>query len=132
MRGRVAPGLGVVLQRPDGDRPLGLDDGADVHPGSGQAEGELDGQLVPGRVGAGHRGSEPGADFGLAGRGDAVDDVAFAVAAVFADQAVAFQPVQGGVDLPDVQRPGGPGAVLEFGPELVAVARRSCSRARRL
>ena len=57
------------------------------------------------------------------GRGDAVDDVPVAVAAVFADQAVAFQAVEGGVDLPDVQRPGGPGAVLEFGPELVPVAR---------
>ena len=29
-RGRVAAGLGVVLQRADGDRPLGMDDGADV------------------------------------------------------------------------------------------------------
>ena len=40
---------------------LGLDDGADVGPGNREAEGELDGQFVPGRTRAGYRGREPGA-----------------------------------------------------------------------
>ena len=94
-----------------------------VHAGQRDGERQLDGELVPRRIAPLHRRGEPALDLGLAGARNAVDHVAFAVAAVVADEAVAFQAVQGGVDLPDVQRPGGPGAVLEFDPELVAVTR---------
>ena len=38
------------------------------------------------------------------------------------DEPVALEPGQRGVDLPDVQRPGAAGGVLELGPQLVAVA----------
>ncbi|MNG39249.1 hypothetical protein D3C84_1272540 [compost metagenome] len=47
--------------------------------------------------------------------------MALAVAAVVPDQPVPFQTVQRGVDLPDVQRPGGAGAVLKLNPQLVPV-----------
>ena len=36
--------------------------------------------------------------------------------------AATLEAIQGGVDLPDVEGPGGSGAVLEFDPQLVAVA----------
>jgi hypothetical protein len=48
--------------------------------------------------------------------------VALTVGAIFADEAVTLQAVESGVDLPDVEGPGRSGAVLEFDPELVAIA----------
>jgi hypothetical protein len=47
--------------------------------------------------------------------------MAFAVTAFVPDQSIPLQPVQGGVNLPDVQWPGRAGAVLELDPQLVSV-----------
>ena len=58
-----------------------------------------------------------------AGLGHGVHHVALAVGPLALDQPVALQTRQGRVDLPDVQRPGATGAVLELRPQLVAVAR---------
>ena len=52
---------------------------------------------------------------------DAVNDVATAVVAVFADKAIALKPVQRGVHLTDVQRPGSTCTVLEFHTQLIAI-----------
>jgi hypothetical protein len=38
------------------------------------------------------------------------------------DQAVAFEAIERAVDLPDVQRPRRPGATVELGTQLIAVA----------
>ena len=91
-------------------------------PGMRHGEGQFDGDFVPRRVAPVHGAAEPSPDFLGPGVSDAVDDVASAVVAVFPDQAVALKPVQGGVNLPDVQRPGRAGPVLEFDPQLIAVA----------
>jgi hypothetical protein len=110
----------VILQGAHRLAALHLDHLGDVDAGGGGREGDLDGQLVAGRGGA-HRGDEPLADLLSAALGDPVDDPALGVLLAAQHQPVALEPVEGGVDLPDVERPGPIGAPVELGLEFVAV-----------
>ena len=115
---------GVVLQRGHGRGALLLDDRADVDAGHGDRHRQLDRQLVARRLGAGDRvvnqvatSARPASVTPVDRRGPRSS------APVPLDQPVALEPGQGRVDLPDVERPGRAGALLELGAQLVAVHR---------
>ena len=91
-------------------------------PGVVSASASLMASSSRGRSARLDRGGEPERQLGPARVGDLVRPLPPVVLRQRAHQAVAFQPGEGGVDLPDVQRPGAAGGLLELGPQLVAVA----------
>jgi hypothetical protein len=101
-----------------------LDELVHVDPGHGQRDQHLDDQLVTGwRPGVG-RGAQPLGELSAAGRGDPEALLrAVALRVVGLDQPVALQALQGGVDLPHVERPDLAGPGLELLPKLQTVLR---------
>ena len=98
---------GVVLERGHRGRALLLDHGADVDPGHGDGQRQLDRELVARRLGARHRRGEPRGDLVAAGAVTAVDRRGpRRRRRARLDQPVPLQPGQRRVDLPDVERPG--------------------------
>ena len=119
---RLALEPGEVVQVAQGGGALGLDDPLHVDVRGGDGQGQLDGQLVARGVGAVDGGAPPGAELGVPRRREAVGDAALGIRlAGRLDEAVTHQPVEGRVDLPDVERPGATGARLELGAQLRAV-----------
>jgi hypothetical protein len=95
-----------------------------VHVDSGQPEGhqDLDHELVPGWRGEVGRGPQPPRQLVAALRRDVEALLGSLVGRVVGlDEAVALEPLQGGVHLTDVERPDLPGARLELLAQLEAV-----------
>src|SRR5205823_7246441 len=89
--------------------------------GRGDGEGQLDRELVTVRALTFYGRAEPPSNLRTAGIGEQVQQVARVVVPCPGDQAVPLQAGQRRVHLPDVERPGAPGALLEPRLELVAV-----------
>jgi hypothetical protein len=116
----VALQPGELLQRPHRRRSLLLDHPVDVGRWRTHGEDELDGQLLARHRLAADRPREPGVQLCAAGVGQPVDLLAVRLR-IGLDKAVAFQPGQGGVDLPVVQRPEVAAGRLELALQAVAV-----------
>src|SRR6185436_20735392 len=124
---RVGLGLAarVRLELLDGGTPLPLEERGDVDVARRDREEHLDRQLVAGRGLDHDRVVEPLAELGAARRCDSVlPPVLFGgrVPVDGLDEPVPLQPLDGRVDLPDVERPVATGSPLEGSLELVAVA----------
>src|SRR4051794_19161340 len=123
---RVGAGLElrVLLQRTQRLRALDLDDAVDVHARRRQRERELDRQLVARARLTPDRLLEPLRDLVTTRVRDPVLHPALDRLAQRLHEAVALEPAERRVDLPDVQRPGRAGRRVELTSELVAVHRR--------
>jgi len=124
---QVAPAFGlglvagVLLQQLQGGGALAPDHLVRGPVAGGHRGYQLDQQLVADQAVAGDRGGEPVGQGRPADRGDLVGLATLGIDLPGGDQAVAFQPGQGGVDLADVQRPTLAQPPLHGGLELVAV-----------
>lgn len=124
-RDRGCRGLepGQVLESAQRRHTLGLHDVVDVHPGLVTAMASLIASSSRGRsaraTGVPNQRRTSSVPSGL----NPVDETALIVGAHPDDHAVALKAGQGGVDLSDVERPGGAGGGLELHAQLIAVPR---------
>jgi hypothetical protein len=116
--------VGVALHEFHDLPAVDLEELDDVDAGEADGDEHLDDQLVPGRACEVRRCPEPGGELVGAGAGDPEDLLrAGPLRTDGLDEAVTLEPLEGQVDLADVQRPHLAGPGLELLPELQAVRR---------
>ena len=102
---------------------MDLQEGGDVDLREVEGDEHLDDELVPRRRRHVRRCAEPGLELLGPRRGQREGALRAGAVVVGVDEAVALEPLQGRVDLPDVERPHLAGAVLELLAELQPVLR---------
>ena len=113
---------GVALHDLDHVPAVHLQDLVHVRPGDLQGDQHLDHQLVARRRDEVGRGAKPVGQLAVAGGGDPVPlPRSFAFPVVGLDEPVPLEALEGGVDLPDVERPdlARPGLELVLEPQAV-------------
>ena len=114
---------GVLLHQLGQLPAVDLQEGGDVDLREVEGDEHLDDELVPRRRRHVRGRAEPGLELLGPRRGQREDALRAGAVVVGVDEPVALEPLQGRVDLPDVERPHLAGAVLELLAELQPVLR---------
>ncbi len=114
---------GVLLHQLGQLPTVDLQEGGEIDLGEVQGDEHLDDQLVPRRRRHVRGRAEPGLEFLGPRRGQREHALRAGAVVVGVDEPVALEPLEGRVDLPDVERPHLAGAVLELLSELQPVLR---------
>ena len=114
---------GVLLHQLGQLPAVDLQEGGDVDLGEVEGDEHLDDELVPRRRRHVRGRAEPGLELVGPRRGQREDALRSGAVVVGVDESVALEPLEGRVDLPDVERPHLAGSVLELLAELQPVLR---------